>query len=66
MASGATGAGARSAATVVSGEVAALESLHDGLANASVEVRPNTAVAVKPVAKIRADDATCLDFLRAS
>jgi len=66
MAAGATGAGARCAATVVSGEVAALESLHDGLANASVEVRPNTAVAVKPVAKIRADDATCLDFLRAT
>ena len=66
MASGATGAVARSAATVVSGEVAALESLHDGLAKARVEVGPNTAVAVKPVAKIRADDATCLDFLRAT
>lgn len=64
MATGPAGADAIRVATVVSGEVAALESFHDGLAKASVEVRPSTAVAVKPVAKIRADDATCLDFLR--
>ena len=64
MAAGGTGAGAISAAAVVLGAVDALESLHDGLAKARVEVRPSTAVVVKPVAKIRADDATCLDFLR--
>ena len=64
MVAGATVAGAISAAAVVLGAVVALESLHDGFAKARADVRPSTAVAVKPVVRIRADEAACLDFLR--
>jgi len=48
------------AAVLVSG---AEVSVQAGFARAKAEVRPSTAVAVRPVVRIRADDAGCLDFL---
>jgi len=43
--------------------VASAVSVQAGFARARAEVRPSTAVAVKPIARMRADDAGWLDFL---